>query len=425
MTLTLQTPVRKTIELRHIQVDMRINVRDVDNTLIQAYRADMRAYGEDAWQMHWKEALKIVSEGFLYGGFHTYYAAYAEFGEVHNVTVNVQGTTWKDAYALACGENATHGKRRTNREKRAAIKRLLLDNELNGWANGYIADMTKTSIGLVRCVEKELAEKHPEWERPRTRRRKSGVGVATCPERKTPVKERSGKVARKQAVVGIHADRNAAWTDVNSVYEKQPLFKHVPFQDFLEKVHAAKPPKDSEVTTAVLCPPETYPEDSFSHTAIIHAAVYLKSLLGVLQTEHPPTWFQQLRDTLREPLQKRDAPETAVASVEMEESLPATFVAVLDTLEKLTAHNFIAGYQNVLHPAEETAGNIDGEWGGEVFEIVNALQTTLAQLDSQQTLLLALLRAYPDAVETPALGDCQVPSGGRSPKVSLKSAFCD
>ena len=208
----------------------------------------------------------------------------------------------------------------------------------------------------------------------------------------------------------------------------------MPFQDFLEKVHAAKPPKDTEVTTAVLCPPETYPEDNFSHTAIIRAAVYLKSLLGVLQTEHPPTWFQHLRDTLKE----KDAeiagsamPGAEVAPVTPEasgrkppESLPTVFVAVLNTLEKLTAHTFIAGYQNVLHPAEEAAGNLEGEWASEVFEVVNALQTTLTTLDSQQNLLLALLRTYPKASVEPFAGVHAVETPAAE-KVSLKSAFCD
>ena len=429
--------------LGDIKVDMRINVRDVDTALVNAYQADMQRYGETDWQAHWKEALKIVAEGFLYGGFHTYAAALAEFGETHSVTVHVEGETWKDAYALACGENATHGKRRTNKEKRAAIERLLLDDDFKIWANGYIADMTKTSIGLVMSVEKELAEKQPAWKRPQTRRRISGVGVATCPGKASVNPSSLNGTGEKgsqaaQAIADIHEDRNAAWDDVKRVYEAQAVFKYIAFPAFLERVHAAKPPTDTEVTLEVLVAPVTRAQDAFSHNAIIRAAVYLRSLIGVLQTQHPPVWFQNVLENVNtlnakteaafaQPVDS-DAPAPAIA-VEVEElpatesttapaheeTLPATFVAVVDTLEKLTAHNFIAGYQAVLQPAEETAGNTDGEWAGEVFETINALQATLATLEAQQQLVLALLKAYKPP-------ETEVPDGER---ITLTTAFCD
>jgi hypothetical protein len=61
-----------------------------------------------------------------------------------------------DAIIAACGENADHGLRRTNEDKRRAVERLLGDPEWIKWSDRKIADVCRVSHPFVGTVRKEL-----------------------------------------------------------------------------------------------------------------------------------------------------------------------------------------------------------------------------------------------------------------------------
>ena len=59
-------------------------------------------------------------------------------------------------FSSAAGENATHGKRRTNADKRAAVLRWLEDDEGRQWTDRYIGEQCHVSHPFVTKVLDQL-----------------------------------------------------------------------------------------------------------------------------------------------------------------------------------------------------------------------------------------------------------------------------
>jgi len=70
------------------------------------------------------------------------------------ITANVRKGSRKDALLHAVGANAKHGLRRTNADKRKAIRLLLDDPEWREWSVNEIAKACNVSWGLVEDVRK-------------------------------------------------------------------------------------------------------------------------------------------------------------------------------------------------------------------------------------------------------------------------------
>lgn len=71
------------------------------------------------------------------------------------VSVDVRIGTQRDAILYACGANANHGLRRTNADKRLAVRRLLEDGEWSKWSDREIArrcGVDNKFVGNVRGV---------------------------------------------------------------------------------------------------------------------------------------------------------------------------------------------------------------------------------------------------------------------------------
>ena len=74
-------------------------------------------------------------------------------------------------FSSAAGENATHGKRRTNADKRAAVLRWLEDDEGQQWSDEHISKQCCVSITAVRnAMESLLLNKGEDYQRPDRRR---------------------------------------------------------------------------------------------------------------------------------------------------------------------------------------------------------------------------------------------------------------
>lgn len=72
----------------------------------------------------------------------------------------VRHGTRRDAILEACRANIEHdrsGLRRTNRDKRRAVSRLLNDEEWCKWSDSKIADYVGVSVSFIGTVRKELA----------------------------------------------------------------------------------------------------------------------------------------------------------------------------------------------------------------------------------------------------------------------------
>jgi len=98
--------------------------------------------------------IRVFNDGsdvWLSRGFHRYHAA--KLAGLESVEAEqVQGTR-RDAVLDALGDNATHGVRRTNQDKRKAVMTLLEDEEWSSWSDSEMARRTSVShqtVGRIR-----------------------------------------------------------------------------------------------------------------------------------------------------------------------------------------------------------------------------------------------------------------------------------
>ena len=156
------------LKVSEIRVNPDVNIRELDSDYVAELMQSQLEYGEGVWQSQWKEKPKINQDGVLFSGFHTIAAVERNFGIDHEVYFEVvEG----DPYLLAAGENSTHGKRRTNADKRAAVLRWLEDDEGRQWSDEHISKQCCVSITAVRnAMESLLLNKGEDYQRPDRRR---------------------------------------------------------------------------------------------------------------------------------------------------------------------------------------------------------------------------------------------------------------
>lgn len=93
----------------------------------------------------------------LTSGFHRYHAAVAAGFEETDCDVR-QGTR-REAVLFSAGLNAEHGLRRTNDDKRRAVRKLLEDEEWRSWSDAEIARRARVVQSFVSTMR---AEMYPE-----------------------------------------------------------------------------------------------------------------------------------------------------------------------------------------------------------------------------------------------------------------------
>jgi hypothetical protein len=79
--------------------------------------------------------------------------------------------TWRDAVLYSVSANATHGKRRTNEDKRRAVLTLLNDPHWERWSDRQIAkhcDVDGKTVAALRPKPAPASEEIPQIEQPRT-----------------------------------------------------------------------------------------------------------------------------------------------------------------------------------------------------------------------------------------------------------------
>jgi len=103
----------------------------------------------------------LIREGKFYwiiGGYHRI-AAYKKRGK-RSIEAFVTEGTKRDAILLSLSENATHGLRRTNADKRKAVLTLLQDPEWSLWSNSEIARKGHVSRSMVIEIRTKLSCKN-------------------------------------------------------------------------------------------------------------------------------------------------------------------------------------------------------------------------------------------------------------------------
>lgn len=104
------------------------------------------------------------TEYWLADGFHRFYGA--REAKRSSIPSDVRKGTQRDAILFATGANATHGKRRTNADKRLSVETLLNDSEWCKWSDNKIAEQAFVSQQFVSNVRREVTtvvnSKEPE-----------------------------------------------------------------------------------------------------------------------------------------------------------------------------------------------------------------------------------------------------------------------
>ena len=112
-------------------------------------------------------AVTVFCDGLEYwlaDGFHRFHA-YRRAGK-DKIPAEVRQGEQRDAWLFALGANATHGKNRTNADKRAQVTAALNDSELSKWSDREIARQCKVSFTLVAHVRQDLSATNCRYEKP-------------------------------------------------------------------------------------------------------------------------------------------------------------------------------------------------------------------------------------------------------------------
>lgn len=156
---------RPTIELATLRTDGGTQPREhLDEETLQEYAERMRfdevtGFALDPEQNKWPE-LVVFSDGtdhWLADGFHRYSAALR--AGLTQFQVRREEGSQRDAVLYSLGVNATHGKRRTNADKRRAIERALQDQEWRQWSDSRLATLCKVSAPMVGRIRQELEQR--------------------------------------------------------------------------------------------------------------------------------------------------------------------------------------------------------------------------------------------------------------------------
>jgi hypothetical protein len=97
---------------------------------------------------------------FLTDGFHRY-EAFKKVGKT-SISANIHHGTRRDAILFSVGVNAKHGNRRTNDDKKRAVRKLLNDNEWAKMSDGEIAKRCAVSQPFVSKIRRVLTQNGSE-----------------------------------------------------------------------------------------------------------------------------------------------------------------------------------------------------------------------------------------------------------------------
>ena len=139
------------LELARIRLDGGTQPRaETDSFTVEEYATSMLA-GD-------RFPLPVVffdgRDYWLSSGFHRFNAAQA--AEFAALEVDLRQGTCRDAVLFSAGENAEHGMRRTNDDKRRAVRKLLDDAEWGRWSDRRIAEACRVDHAFVLRLRQEL-----------------------------------------------------------------------------------------------------------------------------------------------------------------------------------------------------------------------------------------------------------------------------
>lgn len=143
----------KYLNLEQIRTDGGTQTRTAISQEVISEYAEAMSEGDEF------PAVVVFHDGndyWLADGFHRVAACRA--ARIDEVSADVQSGTLRDALLFAAGANSQHGFRRTNADKRMAVRRLLEDKEWSGWNDSEIARRCRVSHPMVAHMRKGYLE---------------------------------------------------------------------------------------------------------------------------------------------------------------------------------------------------------------------------------------------------------------------------
>lgn len=171
----------KELDVESLRIDGGTQLRaKIDEATVAEYR--------EAWANDAKFPPLIVyhdgADHWLAGGFHRYHGAKAAC--VPTVPCEVRKGTLRDAILFAAGDNATNGLRRTNEDKRKAVRTLLEDAEWGKMSDRQIAEACCVGPPLVADVRSQVKEITPGSGEPEKRTGKDGKQYSVAKKKPKP-----------------------------------------------------------------------------------------------------------------------------------------------------------------------------------------------------------------------------------------------
>lgn len=146
------------IKLSKIQIDGGTQPReDIDEDLVSEYANAMQEGDPFPSVVIFNDGVKY----WLADGFHRYHAS-NKVGYLE-IDAEVKQGTKRDAILYSVSANSTHGKRRTNADKRKAVLTLLEDKEWSGWSDLEIARQCQVSQPTVSKYRKEVEASYKDY----------------------------------------------------------------------------------------------------------------------------------------------------------------------------------------------------------------------------------------------------------------------
>jgi hypothetical protein len=161
--------------------------------------------------------LKVFDDGqnlILADGRHRY-EAYKLVG-IDLVPVEIIKGTERDAILYAVGANADHGLRRTNADKRYAVKTMLKDKEWGEWSDGAIAQKVRVSPAFVGKVRREMTINGFEFSSKRIGKDGRTLETSNIGSRNTDSNSGQGDSGEESPVDDNHGDEGTPTENENS-----------------------------------------------------------------------------------------------------------------------------------------------------------------------------------------------------------------
>lgn len=161
----------------------------------------------------------------LADGFHRY-AAHQKAG-LRKIKADVRVGNRREAMLHSVSANSTHGKRRTNADKRKVVLTLLKDKEWSRWTDRFIAGKCRVSQPFVSAIRKELTDNGYQFPTKRTTtngRKMNVTRIGSNPGRN--FQQACARVEHSTSKVG------------NEAHQQEPVAASPPVSDDIEALKA-------------------------------------------------------------------------------------------------------------------------------------------------------------------------------------------